>query len=413
MFQRSGKTAYKCDLDNAHLIDYHFNYPHRYYDTIHVAGTNGKGSVAHMTASILMAAGYKTGLFTSPHLVDFRERIKVNGRKISKQYVNTFTRKANKHIENIKPSFFELTTFMALNYFKDKNVDIAVIETGLGGRLDTTNVLSPILSVITNIGMDHTDILGDSLQKIAAEKAGIIKHRIPLVIGETQESTKDIFIKGAKNKSAPIYFADQEYKVKEAFYKNFRSQVISLQNHEPGIFETDLFGKYQEKNLITTIKAIDCLKQSGYQINSDEIKKGLKNVIKNTSLRGRMEIVRKKPLTICDIAHNPEGINELMNNIRFIKYKELHIIIGSTTGKQVDEIFSLMPGNAHYYFTKSSVSRSMDIDQITSAAKKQGLNGSQYQNVKKAYNDALSHAGPDDLILICGSTFIVADFLSD
>ncbi len=413
MFQRSGKAAYKCDLDNAHLIDYHFNYPHRYYDAIHIAGTNGKGSVAHMTASILMAAGYKTGLFTSPHLVDFRERIKVNGRKISKQYVNAFTRKANRHIDNIKPSFFELTTFMALSYFKDKNVDIAVIETGLGGRLDTTNVLSPILSVITNIGTDHTDILGDSVQKIAGEKAGIIKHRIPVVIGETQETTKEIFIKEAKNKSAPIYFADQEYKVKETFYKNFRSQMISLQNHESGTFETDLFGKYQGKNLITTIKAIDCLKQSGYQINSNEIKKGLKNIIKNTQLRGRMEVVRKAPLSICDIAHNPEGIKELMNNIRFIKHKELHIIIGSTTGKDIDEIFSLMPGNARYYFTKSSVSRAMDIDQIASAAKKHGLNGNQYQDVKKAYKSALDQAEPDDLILICGSIFIVADFLSN
>lgn len=412
MFQRSGKAAYKCDLDNAHLIDYHFNYPHRYFDTIHIAGTNGKGSVAHMTASVLMACGYKTGLFTSPHLMDFRERIKINGKKISKQYVNAFIRKANRHIDNIKPSFFELTLFMALNYFKDKNVDIAVIETGLGGRLDTTNILSPVLSVITNIGTDHTDILGNTIAKIASEKAGIIKHRIPVVIGETQDNTKDIFTKEAKNKSAPIYFADQEYKIKESGHKNFRSQLISLENHEPKTLETDLLGKYQEKNLITTIKAIDCLKQSGYQITSEELKRGLKNVVRNTQLRGRMEVVRKKPLSICDIAHNPEGIKELMKNIRFLNYKELHIIIGSTKGKDIDGIFSLMPGNAHYYFTKSSVDRSMDIEELMAAAAKHGFNGTHYTEVKKAYNNATEHAGPDDLILICGSTFIVADFLS-
>ncbi|MBN1598958.1 MAG: bifunctional folylpolyglutamate synthase/dihydrofolate synthase [Bacteroidales bacterium] len=413
-YQRIGIAAYKADLENAYLMDAHFNKPHRNYKAIHIAGTNGKGSVSHILASVLQASGYKTGLYTSPHLLDFRERIKVNGIPVSKKFVTQFTNQNMNFFKRIKPSFFEMTVFMAFEYFAHENVDIAVIETGLGGRLDTTNIISPELSVITNIGMDHMQLLGDTTEKIAAEKAGIIKANTPVIIGDASSEIKKIFEKTAFQKGSSIYYADQIFKI-----------VNSLQNTDgtishyfpddmnPGFHKliTDLRGMYQKKNIVTAIGALRILKSQGLKITHDSIRNGIGSVIKTTGLMGRWQVISFNPLIVCDIAHNADGLKETLAQIQNTAHKDLHLVLGFVNDKNLDEIFSLFPANASYYFCKPDIPRAARLEDIEKAAMKFNLNYTTFEKVNPAFIKAQSEAVKEDLIYIGGSTFVVADFL--
>jgi dihydrofolate synthase/folylpolyglutamate synthase len=412
MYQQIGSAAYKADLENAYELDKLSDYPHRAFKTIHVAGTNGKGSVSHMLASVFQSAGYKTGLFTSPHLVDFRERIKINGEAVSKDYVIKYIQRNMCFFELIKPSFFEMSVFMALNYFKINKVDIAIIETGLGGRLDTTNIISPLASVITNIGYDHTQLLGTHLRDIAKEKAGIIKPGIPVVIGETQEQTVKVFNARACLMEAPIYYADNEITFAYATRSMYNTTIFhyfdKMKDFE---LETDLLGKYQHKNILTCLKTLEVVAPR-ITLTPEAIYLGIKNARKNTGLMGRWQEVAYNPLTICDVAHNKEGLTEVVEQLGTIAYKKLHMVIGFVTDKNIADILTILPKDADYYFTRSSVPRSADPAEIGKMAHKAGIYGKIFQSVEQAYFAALQNADADDIIFIGGSTFVVADFLS-
>ncbi|MBN2347514.1 MAG: bifunctional folylpolyglutamate synthase/dihydrofolate synthase [Bacteroidales bacterium] len=414
MYQRIGKAAYKANLDNSHKLDRHLNFPHKKYKTIHVAGTNGKGSVSHMLASVLQQSGYKVGLHTSPHLLDFRERIKVNGELADKDFVIDFTEANKQFFEKIQPSFFEMSVFMAFEYFARKKVDVAVIEVGMGGRLDSTNVILPELSVITNIGFDHMEFLGDSLEKIAAEKAGIIKKRVPVVIGETQDHTKDVFIQIARKNQAPLVFADQLYSVDYTLFSSDNVYQILQTKYDDNLLaypiETDLLGKYQVQNIITSLAAVDELKMSDFTISDDNLRKGLKQVKKNTGLQGRWDIVGVNPRTICDVAHNADGLKLVLKQLLNIPYKKLHLVLGFVSDKNVKEILTFFPESALYYFTEASVPRAMEAATLARLAAGIGLEGNSYKDVHAAYKAARNNSGKDDLIFIGGSTFLVADF---
>lgn len=409
MYQRVGKAAYKANLDNTLALDEYFGHPHKSFKTIHVAGTNGKGSVSHSLAAILQSAGYRTGLYTSPHLVDYRERIRINGEMISKDYVCDFINDNQEIIGKLKPSFFEMSVALAFKYFADMKVDVAVIEVGMGGRLDSTNIITPELSVITNISFDHTQFLGNTLPLIAGEKAGIIKPGIPVVIGQTHVETKDVFLAKAKEQNSTITFADKEIKVeKTKVADNHKYAEYLINNTETLKF--DLFGEYQTKNLATILEAAKQLKNRGFAINDDNISDALQNVKGLTGLHGRWEILSDSPLTICDTGHNVDGLSYVTAQLKAIKCPRLHIVLGFVNDKDVEHVMPLFPKDAQYYFTQAEIPRAMPAEQVKAYGEKFGLDGETYENVPSAYESAKKNASLDDTIFIGGSTFIVGDY---
>jgi len=390
MYQRLGAVAYKIDLSNTLLLCNILGSPENKFKSIHVAGTNGKGSTSHMVASIMQEAGYKVGLYTSPHLKDFRERIKINGQMITEEEVIGFVEKYRSKFEEINLSFFEWTVGLAFDYFKVKNVDIAIIEVGLGGRLDSTNVISPELSIITNIGIDHTQFLGNTLELIAVEKAGIIKPEKPIVIGETQEEIKSVFSKLANEKRAPICFAD--IKIDQTY-------------------ETDLKGSYQIKNQKTCLATIQILTEKGWNISIENIKNGLKSVVTNTGLLGRWQVMGHAPLIIYDIGHNREGIDEIVKQLTLTKHNNLHIVWGAVKDKSIGSILEFLPKSAHYYFCEAKIPRALDVNELFKLAEQKGLKGSKFESVIDALKSAEVSASSNDIILVGGSTFVVAEVL--
>ncbi|MCW1149205.1 bifunctional folylpolyglutamate synthase/dihydrofolate synthase [Flavobacterium lacisediminis] len=389
MFQMQGASAYKKDLTNTLLLVEHLQHPEIKFKSIHVAGTNGKGSTSSMLASILQEAGYKVGLYTSPHLKDFRERIRINGEMISEAFVVDFVAQNKSFFEANQLSFFEMTVGLAFDYFAKEQVDVAVIEVGMGGRLDSTNVISPLVSVITNIGFDHTQFLGDTLPKIAAEKAGIIKSNIPVVIGEYSEETKPVFVAKAKFESASIYFAQDNSEV---------------------TYECVLLGDYQMHNKKTVLQTIKLL-QSQFNIEENHIKLGLKNVIQNTGLLGRWQILKQKPFTVCDTAHNSHGLKIVLNQIQKHQFKTLHVVLGVVNDKDLDSILPLFPKNANYYFCKPNVPRGLEPQILQKKATEFGLYGEVFNSVSEAYEEAINLAKDSDFIYIGGSTFVVAEIV--
>ncbi|WP_282136727.1 bifunctional folylpolyglutamate synthase/dihydrofolate synthase [Seonamhaeicola maritimus] len=390
MYQRQGKSAYKADLSNTLLLVEHLNNPHHNFKSVHVAGTNGKGSTSHMLSSILQEAGYKVGLYTSPHLKDFRERIKIDGQVVSKQFVIGFIKRNKAFFEENQLSFFEMTVGMAFEYFSKRKVDIAIIEVGLGGRLDSTNVVGPEVSVITNIGMDHTQFLGDTLEKIAIEKGGIIKPKTPVVVGETQQETKNVFRELAKHNNSKIVFADKDVETD---------------------LESDLKGVYQFKNIKTAIQAVRELGLKGYEISESNLKIGLLNVIKNTGLLGRWQVLNNKPKVVCDTGHNREGLTHVMKQVKSEKFNNLHIVFGVVNDKDLYSIVDLLPVEARYYFCKPQISRGLSAKVLKRFFDEHALKGEAYNSVKEAYNAALNNSKKEDFIYIGGSTFVVAEII--
>lgn len=388
MYQRQGKTAFKKDLTNTLAFAEHLQNPHKKFKSIHVAGTNGKGSTSHMIASILQEAGYKVGLYTSPHLKDFRERIKVNGEMISEQEVIDCIASNKSFLELQRLSFFEMTVGMAFYYFAKAEVDIAVVEVGLGGRLDSTNIITPEVSVITNIGYDHTQFLGETLPEIAFEKAGIIKGGIPVVIGEKQEEIVEFFTQIAQERKTQLLFAV------DVIHKDY---------------ETDLLGNYQKKNGKAAVAAIKSLK--GFPITEDTIKKGLLNVVKNTGLLGRWQVLKNQPKVICDTAHNKEGLTHVIDQLLKEEFEKLHIVLGTVNDKNLDNILSLFPSEASYYFCRPDIPRGLDANKLQQKAFQFDLQGNVYTSAKQAYNNALKNTEKNDLIFIGGSTFVVAEVI--
>jgi dihydrofolate synthase/folylpolyglutamate synthase len=367
MFQRVGKSAYKSNLDTTLALDEYFGHPHRTFRSIHIAGTNGKVSVAHMISSILQCAGHRVGLYTSPHLTDFRERIRIDGKMIPEVKVAEFVEHHREILEKLHPSFFEMTVAMAFEYFSREAVDLAVVETGMGGRLDSTNIILPIVSVIPNIGFDHSQFLGDTIYKIAVEKAGIIKSGIPVVIGETQEEARLVFSRVAREKGCTITYADQEIRVDYSTQSLQDKQIMHLSRTEGHIMEsleTDLKGLYQQKNVITVLAVIELLKRIGISIREKDVRKGLAHTRDMTGLKGRWEVIGNNPLIICDTGHNREGVMEVMKQIRQIPWKKMHFVLGLVDDKDPDKILEQLPVEAHYYFTQSSVPRAMDREKL-------------------------------------------------
>ncbi|NMC39440.1 MAG: bifunctional folylpolyglutamate synthase/dihydrofolate synthase [Bacteroidales bacterium] len=413
-YHRIGKAAYKNDLNNTIAFDNYLGSPHGKYMTIHVGGTNGKGSVSHMIASILMDAGYKTGLYTSPHLTDFRERIRVDGKMISRSFVTRFISNHSDFIGILKPSFFEMTVALAFDYFASAEVDIAVIEVGLGGRLDSTNIINPVLSVITNIGHDHMDLLGDSLEKIAREKAGIIKKGIPVVISETSDEVKDVFIRKAEDENSDIFFADDDFDCSLGEYstrygkRKFRITDKKRNIHLSG--EIPLAGDYQAANIRGVFQACNVLK-GNLNLTDANILRGIRNVVKNTFLRGRWQKLSDKPLIICDTGHNLEGLRYNLSQISRIPRSKLLIVLGFVNDKDTDSVLPLFPSDAKYYFAKASVPRAMNANVLRNKALQKGLTGLDFSDVESALRAALNEASGDDVIFIGGSTFVVADAL--
>ena len=395
MFQQIGSKAYKPGLETTHKLDEHFGHPHQQFKTIHIAGTNGKGSCSHTIAAVLQSAGYRVGLFTSPHLVDFRERIRINGEMMPEEYVVNFVEEHRSFFEPLHPSFFELTTAMAFRYFADQKVDVAVIEVGMGGRLDCTNIIHPDLCVITNISFDHVQFLGDTLAKIAGEKAGIIKAGIPVVIGETTPETKPVFLQKAAEEKAPIIFAED-----------------TMKNDYPKM-KTELQGLYQIKNTRTILAALPLLKEAGYRIDEQSIRSGFAHVCELTGLMGRWQKLQDAPTLICDTGHNVGGITYIVEQLKQQTYRQLHIIIGMVNDKDISGVLSLLPKDATYYFTKASVKRALPAEELCKLAAQNGLQGSCYPDVPAAVTAAQEKSHPEDFIFVGGSSFIVADLLAN
>lgn len=410
LFQHVGGDAYKEGLSNTHKLDEHFGHPHRRFRTIHVGGTNGKGSCSHTLAAILQSAGYRVGLYTSPHLVDFRERIRVNGEMVSEEYVIRFVEEHRAFFEPLHPSFFELTTAMAFNYFAESGVDVAIIEVGLGGRLDCTNIITPDLSIITNISFDHTQFLGNTLGKIAAEKAGIIKPGVPVVIGECTDETRPVFISKAKEIAAPITLSDEENLISSSESTTNSSRIYHTLTY--GELLGELGGLCQEKNTNTILHAVEQLNQSGYNLSEENVREGFANVCRLTGLMGRWQKLNDHPTLICDTGHNVGGIGYIVNQLKQQSYNRLHIVMGMVNDKDVSGVLALMPKEATYYFTKASVKRALDEEQLKTLGKIYSLCGTCYPNVATATQAALEAATEDDLIFVGGSSFIVADLLS-
>lgn len=388
MYQRIGNAAYKANLDNTYRLSEILNHPEKQFKSVHIAGTNGKGSTSHMLASVLQEAGYKVGLYTSPHLKDFRERIKINGEMISENEVIDFVEEYKKEFEKIQLSFFEWTVGLAFHYFAKQKVDIAIVETGLGGRLDSTNIVTPEVAIITNISMDHTQFLGDSLTKIAAEKAGIIKPTIPVIIGETQPEIKHVFIEKANQLNAPIQFAD-ELSFKE--------------------YESDLKGIYQQQNKKTVVSTIHELQTLGWDIAEKHIIKGLQSVVKNTGLMGRWQVLNNQPLTVCDTGHNEAGITLILTQINQQLFEKLHVVLGVVNDKDITNILQLLPKYATYYFCQAKIPRALEASILAEKATAIGLSGTTFSSVDAAYKAAQKNANTNDMIFIGGSTFVVAE----
>ena len=413
MYQKIGAAAYKPDLGNiVELLDFLGN-PQNKFKTVHVAGTNGKGTVSHTLASIFQECGYKTGLYTSPHLLDFRERIRINGQMISEQNVIDFIGNNKEKFEAMQLSFFEMATGMAFDYFAKEKVDIAIIEVGLGGRLDSTNVIKPELSVITNISLDHVHMLGNTLTEIAGEKAGIIKPNTPVVIGETQPETKEVFIKKAQECNAPIYFADQIIDCDKIHIESLDYQKFDIwKDNELYIeaVEFPLMGYYQKKNLATVICAIEVLKDK-FNIERKDVINGLEFVVKNTNLMGRWQILSRQPLVIADTGHNVGGIKEIVMQLSDMSFRKLHFVLGCVNDKDIDGILHLLPHYADYYFCKADIPRGLDANILASKALEAGLHGNVYESVQQAYNSALNNAHFDDVVFVGGSNFTVAEVI--
>ena len=391
MYQNQGQTAYKADLSNSISLASHLGNPEKMFKSIHVGGTNGKGSTCHMIASVLQEAGLKVGLYTSPHISDFRERIKINGQPVSKEFVVDFIQSNLSYFQTHSLSFFEMTVGMAFKYFAEEQVDVAVIEVGLGGRLDSTNIIRPVLSVITNIGFDHMRFLGDTLEAIAGEKAGIIKQGVPVVIGETQVETERVFREKARTENAPIYFADQ--------------------NTRKTDWTCDLKGEYQRLNLKTALEALRVWSLLEKKVDRDTIQRGLNNIVANTGLQGRYHVIEFNPKVVCDTAHNREGLSLVLEQIQSEKYNSLHIVVGTVNDKDLDRIVDLFPAGADYYFCRPDIERGLDANILRSKFIVNGLNGEVYNSVWEAFISAKKRAAPGDLIFVGGSTFVVAEVL--
>lgn len=409
LFQHIGKDAYKEGLENTYLLDKYFDHPHRKFRTIHIAGTNGKGSCSHTLAAILQAAGYKTGLYTSPHLIDFRERIRINGMPVSKEFVIDFVAKHRDFFEPLHPSFFELTTAMAFHYFAQEKVEVAIIEVGLGGRLDCTNIIHPDLCVITNISFDHVQFLGNTLGKIAQEKAGIIKEGIPVVIGETTAETKPVFAARAQEIHAPIFFAEEEHLLRDSQINEKGKRIYQTEDYVN--LEGELGGLCQLKNTNTLLSAIRQLRQAGYQFTEADVRKGFSHVCELTGLMGRWQKLEDSPTLICDTGHNVGGISYIATQLSIQKYERLHIVIGMVNDKDISGVLALLPKNAIYYFTKASVKRALPEKELQELARQAGLSGNIYPDVQSAVTAARKEASPQDFIFVGGSSFIVADLL--
>lgn len=410
VFEHVGAVAYKEGLQNTLALDKHFNHPHTNFKTIHIAGTNGKGSCSHSLASILQEAGYKVGLYTSPHLVDFRERIRVNGRCISKERVVKFVEDERKFFEPLHPSFFELTTALAFKYFEEQKVDIAIIEVGLGGRLDCTNIISPILSIITNISFDHTQFLGNTLAKIAGEKAGIIKKGVPVIIGEANEETRPVFQSKAKEVDTDIIFTEDKAIVTSSTPIADGGRRYNLSNNSTLIGE--LSGDYQERNMNTILCACNILKQMNIIKNDDIVAKGLCNICKNTGLLGRWQTIQNNPTVVCDTGHNVGGWNYLAPQIKRQQCNQLRIVFGMVDDKDIDSVMCLLPKNAIYYWTQAESKRAIKAERVAELAIKHDLRGEMFDNVEVAYTKALKDSNNDDFVFVGGSSYVVADLLT-
>jgi len=413
MFQRIGRPAFKPDLGNSYKLMEMLGHPEKKFKSIHIAGTNGKGSTAHLLTSVFMEKGLKTGLYTSPHLKDFRERITVSGEKVPESYVVEFMEKYKEKLAEIGCSFFEMTVGMAFDWFARQSVDIAIIEVGMGGRLDSTNVITPELSIITNIGLDHTFFLGDTLEKIAGEKAGIIKKSVPVIIGKTQKETCPVFDKFANENQSPILYADQTLKL-EGVKQNIESITIEKAMLDDTMIlsdlETPLAGSYQTENIRTALLASIFLKKE-WKITSQHIQNGLKKVIQNTKLQGRWQKLSDKPLTYCDTAHNTEGIELVLHQLKKIPKEKLHFVLGVVNDKNLDAVMKMLPENAQYYFCKADIPRGLDANELMERASEHRLHGKVYPSVNKAYDSAVKNASGRDIVFVGGSTFTVAEVL--
>lgn len=411
LFQQVGGKAYKEGLSNTHILDEHFQHPHTQYTTIHVAGTNGKGSCAHTLAAMLQHHGLKVGLYTSPHLVDFRERIRVNGVMMPEDYVVRFVEEERAFFEPLHPSFFELTTALAFKYFAEEKVDVAVIEVGLGGRLDCTNIITPCLSVITNISFDHTQFLGNTLAKIASEKAGIIKTNVPVVIGETNEETRPVFQRKAMDVKAPITFAEDEPEILTSTLTTEGLRLYQTRNF--GELRGELIGECQVKNANTILKAAQILMPI-FNLTNDDIAYAFRHVCSATGLQGRWQVLKKAPMVVCDTGHNVGGWQYIGHQLKELtrKYAQVHIVFGMAGDKDVDHVLSQIPKSARCYWTRASVHRAMDEHEVNRIALSHGLEGKMFDNVPEAYEEALLCADKDDFVYVGGSSFVVADLLS-
>lgn len=410
MFSRMGSAAFKKDLINIRTLCEHLGNPHQRFKCIHIAGTNGKGSVSHMLAAIFQTAGYKTGLYTSPHLYDFRERIRLNGNMITEEYVTSFVENLKPLIEEIEPSFFEITVAMAFQYFAEQQVDIAIIEVGLGGRLDSTNIITPELSVITNIGWDHMNLLGNSLAQIAGEKAGIIKPKVPVVIGESVPETKPVFESLALERNAPVYWAENSFdiKCKQLSGTSLFLQLTDEHGHKK-VIETDLPGIYQVQNVRTVLTSVEALVKGGWQLSDEAVEKALRQVKGLTGLGGRWEVIYHEPTIVLDVAHNQEGIGKMIEHLQLLSYRQLHLVLGMVKEKEVEKVLTLLPADAAYYFTQAAIPRALPAGDLQQKADAYGLKGAVYENVNLALRAAKENAAKEDLILVCGSIFLVAE----
>lgn len=411
MFSRIGAAAIKKDLHNTIALCEALDNPYTHFKSIHIAGTNGKGSVSHMLAAILQTAGYKTGLYTSPHLHDFRERIKVNGEMISKEFVINFTQEIQPLIEELEPSFFEITVAMAFEYFKQQKVDVAVIEVGLGGRLDSTNIITPELSIITNIGWDHMNLLGDSLEEIAFEKAGIIKQAIPVVVGETLPETKPVFEEKASMMEAPLHFAYNEFSVtgKKTVDHQLVVDVRDRKTKTDFNYTLDLPGGYQTKNILTVLSSVRQLQEQGWKISEEDIQTALASSKKINGLHGRWEVIHEHPTVVMDVGHNEDGVKQIVAQLNESSYNKLHIVIGMVKDKEIEKVLALLPKDAQYYFTKAHIPRALPEADLHAKALAFDLNGETFDDVNAAIASALQRATNDDLILVCGSVFLVGE----
>jgi dihydrofolate synthase / folylpolyglutamate synthase len=408
MFSRMGSAAFKKDLTNTVLLCERLNNPHKKFKSIHVAGTNGKGSVSHMLAAIFQTAGYKTGLYTSPHLYDFRERIKVNGSMCEEDFIIDFVKKIKPTIQEVEPSFFEITVAMAFEYFAQQKVDVAIIEVGLGGRLDSTNVITPELSVITNIGWDHMNMLGNTLEEIAFEKAGIIKEHVPVAVGEKKKETQEVFKKIASQKHSPLFFAEENFSVKNYKLSNAAIEIsVADKNATVTNYELDLPGIYQTKNILTVLQAIELLKE--WKLSTGQVQQALKNIKGLTGLYGRWEIIHEQPTVVLEVAHNKDGMEQMLAHLQNISFNQLHIIIGMVKDKDVEQVLELLPSSANYYFTQAHIPRALNAQMLQTKASDYGLSGICFDDVNAALQQALTSCTKNDLIIVCGSIFLVAE----